>query len=82
MDMLTFCVSVFKDSRRHIRPTEQREATGGMTLLALCGTEVLYDIDGAVTADALELSSMCARCAEGARVLHRQLQGRIGAVEN
>jgi hypothetical protein len=66
--------AVYSTAPFHVRlldPGEEQCFTGGLTLLALCGADIAWDIDVATTVEQIlqPESIACAKCVEALRVI-------------
>ncbi len=61
--MLVICVAVLDDGYRHVRESnEGLNVSGGMTQPALCGADVVWDVDGEFSHAYLKTQNACPRC--------------------
>jgi len=60
--MYAVCISAFNDSRHHVRLTHAGlSASGGLTEVAICGADVLSDVEEA-SSNTLQDGKLCVAC--------------------
>lgn len=61
VSMYAVCIGVLNDKLHHIRIADNLVFSGGMTEMAVCGTDVVFDVEE-VNASTLRDARLCPTC--------------------